>query len=218
MVLENRRRLISIFNKDLSSLVCCQQVHGNQVIRVDESYKGRGSLSYDDAIPGYDGMITNQPDVYLTTFYADCLPICFFDSKKRAIGMAHSGWKGTMGRIAVNTINAMQKEFQCSPSDIEVFMGPCIGRCCFEIKPDLAKKVENEFNCFHDIIIKGEKDDIFTWDLQNTNCQLLIESGINPIHITVCDICTASNTESFFSHRREHGQTGRMGVLLGLRI
>ncbi|MEN6459808.1 MAG: peptidoglycan editing factor PgeF [Syntrophomonas sp.] len=217
-VLENRHRYMGIFGQELQSMVCCEQIHGNQVIRVDESYKGRGALSYADSIPGYDGMITNQPGVYLATYYADCLPVCFFDPIKRAIGMAHSGWKGTMGRIVVNTIEAMQREFGSSRYDIEVFMGPAIGRCCFEIQPDLANKVKIEFNRLNNIIFKGENDDIYTWDLQNTNRQLLIESGINPLHIIICDICTASNTDSFFSYRREQGQTGRMGALLGLRI
>lgn len=216
-VLENRRRFISVFNQDLNSLVCCQQIHGNKVIRVDHSFKGRGALSYDDSIPGYDGMITDCPGVYLATFYADCLPVCFFDPQKQAIGMAHSGWKGTMGKIVLNTIKAMQREFASSPCDIEVFMGPAIGRCCFEIQSDLAQKVKNEFNRFDDIIYKREND-IYTWDLQNTNRQLLVESGISPSHITACDICTASNIDSFFSYRRESGQTGRMGALLGLRI
>lgn len=217
-VLENRRRLMSVFDQDLQSMICCQQIHGNQVIRVDESFRGRGAFDYTDSIAGYDGMITNQSGLYLVTYYADCLPVLFFDPIKRAIGMAHSGWKGTMGKIVVNTIKAMQREFGSSAGDMEVFMGPAIGKCCFEIQPDLANKVKIEFNRLNNIIFIGKNDDIYTWDLQNTNRQLLIENGINPVNITICDICTASNIDRFFSYRRERGQTGRMAALLGLKI
>ncbi|MGI5920706.1 MAG: peptidoglycan editing factor PgeF [Syntrophomonadaceae bacterium] len=216
-VLQNRRLLLSIFGQKLSQMVCIEQVHGNKVIRIQQAHKGRGAFKYLDAIPGYDSMITNEPGIYLTSFYADCLPVCFFDPVKLVIGMAHSGWKGTMGRIVISTVEAMQREYGCLPEDMEVFMGPAIGRCCFEIQSDLAHKVMEEFNSLNDIIFRSNNDDKYRWDLRTTNRQLLTSWGINPAKILDCDICTACNTDKFFSYRREQGQTGRMGVLLALR-
>lgn len=215
-VLANRRSLLNVFNQDLDSMVCCEQVHGNRVVVVDNSHRGCGAEKYETAIVGYDGMVTNQPGLYLTTFYADCIPVCFYDPVQYAIGMSHSGWKGTMGRIVINTIEMMHNQFGSMPEDIEVFIGPGIKHCCFEIQYDLARKVKAEFNEFNDIIYKGENDK-YHWNLHSTIKQLLIKRGIKSYNITACDICSACNTDRFFSYRSEHGKTGRMGALLGLR-
>lgn len=216
-VLNNRYRFLRVWTSDLPAMVCCQQVHSNQVVRVDNDNRGSGAFSVDTSIKGYDGMVTSTAGLYLSTFYADCLPVFFFDSVNRAIGMAHSGWKGTRGMIVVETLLAMQREFGSLPGDMEVFIGPGIGRCCFEISSDLAAKVKTEFGDFNDIIFRKDND-IYTWDLPSTNRQLLIKNGVRPDNIVVCDLCTACNVDKFYSYRREQGNTGRMGALLGLRF
>ncbi len=215
-VLENRKRYLALFNADLDKAVCGQQVHGNQVIKVGKTDRGRGAYRLAEAIPDCDAMITNSPEVYLLSLYADCLPVFFYDPAQRAIGTAHCGWKGTMAKIAVNTLQAMQREFASSAELVQVFIGPGIGPCCFEIKPDLVAKVHEEFADLHDIIT-DRGNGAFTWDLAETNTQILIKAGVNPEHIRVCRLCTACHPELFYSYRKENGQTGRMGALIGLR-
>lgn len=215
LVLENRRRFLNVFNAQLDNVVCCQQVHGNVVIRVDRSDRGRGANQLAAAIPNADAMITNNPEVYLLSFYADCVPVYFYDPVNRAIGIAHCGWKSTMGRIGLHTLAALQKEYGTSAADVQVFIGPGIGPCCFQIQPDLAAKVNAEFPSLHDIITYSDNQSC-NWDLQATNRQLLLEAGVQASNIGTCELCTACHTDIFYSYRREKGKTGRMGALIGL--
>jgi hypothetical protein len=214
LVLENRRRYLSIFNINLDDISACQQVHGNEVRRVNWIDRGKGARNLGEVIMNCDAMITNEPGIYLMSFYADCIPVYFYDPVNRAIGMAHSGWKGTMKKIVVNTWEAMQKEFNTSAADLQIFIGPGIGSCCFEIQTDLVGKVKAEFSSFHDII--NNENNSITWDLQETNVQLLLQAGVNPLNINTCKLCTACNTDSFYSYRSENGDTGRMGALIGM--
>jgi uncharacterized protein, YfiH family len=214
-VLENRKRLLDLFSARLDSAVCCQQVHGSLVTRVDRQDQGRGASELSTAIPGSDAMITNAPGVNLLSFYADCVPVFFYDPENRAIGIAHCGWKGTMGRIAVRTLAALQQEYGSEAGKIQAFIGPGIGPCCFQIQPDLAMKVNAEFSSLHDIISTSDKG-FCTWNLQETNRQLLIAAGVQASHISTCGLCTACHTDLFYSHRREKGGTGRMGALIGI--
>lgn len=215
-VLENRRRYLDIFSISLENTVSCQQVHGNRIVRVGKADRGKGIYDYSESIPDCDGMITNEKDVYLLCFYADCLPLYFYDPENRVIGLAHSGWKGTMGRIAEKTLQAMQSEFNTSIAKTCVFIGPGVGKCCFEIKADLIDRVKKEFKNFSNIIYNNEKD-IFTWDLNNTNKQILVNYGVNPANIISCGLCTACNVDLFYSYRQENGKTGRMAAVIGLR-
>lgn len=215
LVLENRSRFLAVFEAQLDNVVCCQQVHGNVVTRVDRNDLGRGARQLSAAIPNSDAMITNERGLYLLSFYADCVPVYLYDPVNRAIGIAHCGWKGTMGRIALHTLAALQKEYGTSAPEVQVFIGPGIGPCCFQIQPDLAEKVNAEFPSLHDIITYNDNESC-NWDLQATNRKLLMEIGVQASHISTCEICTACHTDIFYSHRREKGKTGRLGALIGL--
>lgn len=216
LVLENRARIMAVFGRSLGEAVCCEQVHGYKVARVGSADRGRGALDLESAIPGCDALVTDEPGVYLMSFYADCFPVYFYDPQHRAIGLAHCGWKGTMGRIAAHTLNAMQEAYGTVTAQVEVFIGPGIGPSCFIIQPDLKDKVEVELSELHDIITEAENGTI-TWDLPETNRQILLQAGVRAEHIKVCSICTACNTDRFYSYRREVGLTGRMAALLGLK-
>jgi hypothetical protein len=216
LVLENRRRVMQLFEQDIEQMVCCQQVHGSRVVSVTRKQRGCGSVDMKNWLTDTDGMVTNQPGVYLAAFYADCIPVFLFDPIKKCIGLAHSGWKGTMGRIAVNTVNIMEQDFNCQKSDIQVLIGPGIGSCCFEIKGDLAAKAIAEFGQFRDIISK-EKNDKYRWNLPQTIYHMLIERGIKPENISMTGLCTSCHTDLFYSYRKENGITGRMGAFMGIR-
>lgn len=214
-VLQNRRLFMQLFGLGLEEMVSCQQIHGNEVGIVTREDRGKGAYSDQTALAGWDGMITNQADLVLTTFYADCIPLFFFDPVKRVIAIAHSGWKGTYLMIAEKTVQAMVKNMGCSLPDIQVFIGPGIGACCYRVQPDLVQKVTSRFHDFSDIIYEDEQG--YTWDLKATNEQLLMHIGIPGDNIITCPLCTACHPEHFFSYRREHGRTGRMGAAIALR-
>jgi len=144
-VIANRQALVGVFSSSLERMVCCQQVHGSEVILIDSSMAGRGSVVYDTSLEGYDAMICNTPGLLLATFYADCFPLFFFDPVQRAVALAHSGWKGVMGRIAAKTVAEMGEQFNSCSQDIQVLIGPGIQRCCFEIGPDLVDSVRQKF-------------------------------------------------------------------------
>lgn len=213
-VVDNRSRYLNLFSLTPANMVCCEQVHGNAVAVVGKEHQGRGALDYDSALPGYDAMVCAQPGVVLVTFYADCIPIYFFDPRQRVVAIAHSGWKGTMGRIAGQTLKVMQKDFACRPENVEVFIGPGIGGCCFYIGEELFQRAKEEFHHLDGILNLNQGG--YTWDLQLTNRLLLQESGVNPENIIDCRLCTACNPESFFSYRRDQGRTGRMAAVIAL--
>jgi YfiH family protein len=213
-VIENRRRFLKLFSLTPEDMVCCEQVHGNSVAIVGEEEKGRGAVDYYTALPGYDAMVCRTPGILLSTFYADCVPIYLFDPGERVVAIAHSGWKGTMGQIAVQSLRVMEREFGCSPENTEVFIGPGIGGCCFQIGQDLVKQVKEEFPGL-DGILRCELGE-YTWDLPLTNRLMLQDNGVRPKNIIDCGLCTSCNPKVFFSYRREKGKTGRMAAVIGL--
>ncbi len=214
-VIKNRNKVLKAIDLDLDCLVSCEQVHGSNVVLVNKENLGQGAYEFITAIKETDAMVTNIPYICLATFYADCLPIFIFDPVKRAIGLAHSGWKGTMEGIACKTIELMQTKFDCHITDIEVFIGPGIASCCFVIGNDLAQQVLAKFGNLKDILLENEKGVL--WDLANTNRQVLINYGVKEEKILNSNLCTSCDTENFFSYRQEKGQTGRMAALINLR-
>lgn len=214
-VLANRSRLMEALGSATEQMVCCEQVHGTEVALIENDMAGRGALDDRTAIPGCDGMITATPGLYLAAFFADCLPLFFYDRARRVIGLAHAGWKGTMGRIGQQTVARMQQVFASHLKDIEVFIGPGIGTCCFEIQPDLAERVKIEFPG-HAALLKQIEGRLY-WDLAQTNLLVLQEAGICAHNIEISGLCTFCHADRFFSHRRDRGHTGRMGAFIGLR-
>lgn len=213
-VLENRQRFLESLGLKLDNLICCQQVHGQRVLRVDESLAGSGARDYESSLPGLDAMLGNSPGVVLGSFYADCIPLLFFDPEKQVIAMAHSGWKGTMGKIASASIKEMLK-LGSLPRDIEVFLGPGIGPCCFEIQPDLAFQVKEAYPHCQSLLYQNSSG--YYWDLRASIKHDLRESGILDAHLIDLPLCTACNRQLFFSYRGEKGVTGRMGAFIALK-
>ncbi len=213
-VLENRRRTAALFGAGLESMVCCQQVHGSEVTVVGLADRGRGAYRLEEAIPGYDGMVTAEPGVYLLSFYADCVPVYFFDPIHRVAATAHCGWKGTMARITENTLQVMNQKFGTAADTVWIFIGPGIGTSCFAVGADLADRVNAEFPGWPGITSRC--GDNHYWDLQQTNARILEAVGVRSQNISTCRLCTACHPELFFSFRRDLGETGRMAALLGL--
>ncbi len=216
LVIANRELVCQSLGFDLKQMVCCEQIHDNRVVVVEKQDAGRGSISHNDSLPGYDAMITDCPGMFLTEFYADCIPIYLFDPEKRVIGLVHSGWKGTALRIAEATISIMRNRFDCQTENIKAFIGPGIGSECYHVDENRRSHVESLFTFHDEVIYSNDGGNRYGWDLQLTNRYIMRQSGIRADNIMSCAICTACNQEWFFSYRGSGGHTGRMAAILGL--
>ncbi|MEN6519888.1 MAG: peptidoglycan editing factor PgeF [Armatimonadota bacterium] len=213
-VLENRRRLSASLNIDPSAIVCAEQVHGSEVAVVKAEDTGSGAVTFEDSIPNTDALITNVPGTTLSLFFADCVPVFILDPARKAIGLAHAGWKGTALSIALKTVEAMQREFGTDPSGCLAAIGPSIGRCCYDVSTDAAEAVFTAAG--DDRIIARACQDKMRLDLKLANWFILRKSGIPEANIAVSELCTACEAEDFFSYRRD-GPTGRMAAIMALR-
>jgi hypothetical protein len=213
-VIENRSRYLDLFALKLENMVCCEQVHGNTVAVVGKEEQGRGAAEKSGGLAGVDAMVCTTPGIMLTAFYADCIPVYLFDPLQRVVAIAHSGWKGTMGRIGGETLKTMARQFGSSPHQVQAFIGPGIGGCCFNIGEELVHRVQEEFVELDGILKYNCKG--YTWDLPLTNRLILQEMGVKPDNIIDCDLCTACHRERFFSYRRDQGKTGRMAAVIAL--
>ena len=215
-VQENFRRAAAAIGITCESIVCSDQTHTTNVLKVTKEDAGSGVIrkrSYADI----DGMITNEPGVTLATFYADCVPLYFVDPVHHAIGLSHSGWKGTVARMGKVTIEAMQKEFGTKPEDLFCAIGPSICQDCYEVSADVAEAFLAEFAGFKDQILIKKSEEKYQLDLWKTNEIILVEAGVLPEKLAVTNICTCCNPNLLFSHRASHGQRGNLGAFLALK-
>jgi len=224
-VLDNRKLIASTVGFPLESWVFGQQVHGCQVEVVTLSDRGKGTVANDTALHNVDGLVTNEPGVCLGAFYADCVPLYFYDPVQRVVGLAHAGWKGTAGRIAEATILKMQQCFECVPERILAAVGPSIGICCYEVDEKVIGQIKaadgsniTDGNVFGDDkpLFYPSANGKYQLSLQQLNRFIMLEAGIMASHIEISSWCTSCHTELFFSHRQEHGLTGRMMAWIGL--
>lgn len=222
-VIDNRRRLAAAIRYPFESWTSAEQVHGNRVALVTSSHRGKGKLAGADQIPSADALVTNEEDILLTAFFADCVPLYFYDPHRRAIGLAHAGWKGTALNIAQATVQAMQREFGSVAHELVAAIGPSIGVCCYEIDEpvvqQLAQAWQRAGGASREIssLLRPSSTERYMADLKEINRQFMIKAGILPINIELSGLCTSCRTEWFFSHRKELGRTGRMAAWIGLQ-
>ncbi|WGV58192.1 peptidoglycan editing factor PgeF [Brevibacillus brevis] len=214
-VVANRRKLAEQAGMSFSAWTCADQVHGNQVCQVTAG--GAGKESLEDVISATDGLFTLEKGVMLTSFYADCVPLYFLHPQSGAIGLAHAGWKGTVGRIAEEMVKAMTKHYQAKPADIFVAIGPSIGGCCYEVDERIMTQVRTCAGDWEKGVISSTGDR-YMLDLRQLNTAILLEVGISSGNIFSTNWCTSCRTDLFFSHRKEagiQGTTGRMASYIG---
>ena len=202
-VAENRRRFCDALGIDVDSLVVVQQVHGDRIVEVDETQAGRGARRHADTIPDADGMITKSRSVVLAILTADCVPVLVVDPVRKAVGIAHAGWRGTLLRIAAKTVLRMSEVFGTEPADCLVATGPSIGPCCYRVGEDVISQFQHEFGSR----VRIARD---TLDLQRMIEVQLAEAGVKESNISTEDLCTSCNRDMLYSYRAERGHTGRM--------
>lgn len=221
-VLANRKRVCHFLGIDPDTLVAAQQVHGDKIRVVTSADKGCGAASDKDAVCGTDALVTGEPGVPLSAYFADCAAVFFFDPVKQVIALAHAGWRGTVLRVGEKTVQYMCKEFGSKPYNILAWVSPAIGPCCYEVGEQVVGALRESFTCWEDFIHKkefaqGRFAERWYFNLWEANKRALLEAGMAPEHIAVAGLCTACRSDMFFSYRRDGGRTGRMAAVLMLR-
>ena len=215
-VLENYRRMAAALNMRVEDMVLSDQTHTTNVRVITEEDRGKGILRPQD-YSDVDGMITNVPGIVLVTSYADCVPLYFVDPVRKAIGLSHSGWKGTVGHIGQKTVWKMHEVYGSEPKDIVAAIGPSICQSCYEVSDDVAEAFRANFTADEaaDILLdKGNGK--YQLDLWKANWYVLTDAGILPEHLSVTDLCTACHPDLLWSHRKTNGQRGGLSAFLSL--
>ena len=214
-VLENYRRVAQALGTSIDHIVTSDQTHTTNVRPVGKEDLGKGITRPRD-YKDVDGMITDQPGVLLATFYADCVPLYFVDPVHKAIGLSHSGWRGTVGRMGQATVEAMERSFGSQPKDLLCAIGPSIFQDCYEVSRDVAEAFIFAFPTHEKEILQAGALGKYQLDLWKANEIVLTEAGVLKEHIDLAGLCTCCNSSILFSHRASKGKRGNLGAFLML--
>jgi YfiH family protein len=199
------------FGVGASSIFVMRQVHGAAIAVIREPV----DPSQMRAVVAADGAVTDRVGLVLTVLTADCLPILMADPNRGVIAAVHAGWRSSVAGIAEKTVSLMNTVFGCEPADIFAALGPAIGRCCFEVGPEVVAAVRESFD-FADDYLQIKAGGKGMLDLAGLNRSALTEAGLAAGAIWSADLCTYCRDDLFFSYRRQGEGTGRM--LAGIMI
>ena len=225
------RQLGSGGESKIPPLVTLRQVHSDIIRFVDSPDKSQ--------LVG-DGLITATPGLLLGIQTADCLPIILVDPKRRAVGVFHAGWRGTVKRIVEKGVGEMRRRFGSRPQDLKAAIGPGVHGCCYEVGAEVREKFESQFayaaNLFHEVETSDPVREKYPMlfltarapghsvlpkkiflDLVEANRQQLLAVGVPAKSIEASPLCTNCRTDLLFSYRAERGKTGRMMGVVGVR-
>lgn len=211
-VRENYRILGKAVGFAPEETVFTRQEHTDLLLRVGRADCGTGLDREQTTV--CDGILTDEPGVALVCFAADCTPVLLFDPVRQAIAAVHAGWRGTAQGIAYKAVLRMQEEFGCAPEDIRAAIGPCIGRCCFEVGPEVPEAMRQALGPDAEAAIEphGEKSHV---DLKLLNRSWLEKAGVRAIDI--CPDCTKCQPNRFWSHRVTGGNRGSQAAIIRLK-
>ena len=178
------------------------QIHSDIVVKAEGP---RGRLGEGD------GLITGVAGLMLGVRTADCVPILLADARRRAVAAVHAGWRGTLSRIAARAIEAMTREYGSQPEDLIAAIGPCIGRCCYEVGPDVARAFGA---LFPELPAPGGPAHL---DLEEANRRILVAAGVPATRIHAGGLCTRCRAGDFHSYRRDGLLAGRLLAAIGLK-
>ena len=211
----NYKKLYESLNLDYKGFTKIEyQAHSDLVEKVEMKDKKYNNI---------DGLLTNKKGISLSLRFADCMPILLYDPIKNVIGNIHSGWKGTVQKIAQKGLIKMIKEYDCNVKDIICLIGPCIGKCHFEVGEDVKEIFENTFSYFGNLdniikkIDKKEEGQKYLIDTVLINRKLLEEVGILSQNIIESNICTVCNKDYMHSYRADKENSGRNTAIIGLK-
>jgi YfiH family protein len=212
-------------------LVSLRQIHSDLIHRVDGVSQ--------EPVAG-DGIVTDTPGLIVAVQAADCFPIILVDRKRRAVGVLHAGWRGTVKRIVEKGVGEMRRYFDCEPRNIVAAIGPGVQACCYHVGEEVRTKFRSQF-AYADSLFREVKESdpvrekypllfltarapghselpvkLFL-DLKEANRRQLLDAGISAKNIDATSPCTACHRELLFSYRAEKGVTGRMMAAAGIR-
>uniref|UniRef100_A0A1S2M9Z0 Purine nucleoside phosphorylase n=1 Tax=Anaerobacillus isosaccharinicus TaxID=1532552 RepID=A0A1S2M9Z0_9BACI len=213
-VIANREKLANELQIALANWVFSEQVHGSNIKKVSKKDCGAGTHELTNAILDTDGLYTNDKNVLLASLYADCVPLYFYSPTYNIVGLAHAGWKGTVGGIGPKMVQRWTEDEQIPLEAIYVAIGPSISKEKYEVDDFVISKVKDVVTNHHHLLYEEVKPNKYLLDLKELNKQLLIRVGIKEEHIFVSNYCTYKESDLFFSYRREQ-QTGRMMSFIG---
>jgi YfiH family protein len=211
-------------------LVSLRQIHSDLIYRINAAPA--------ETLAG-DGLITDTPGLVLAAQTADCLPIVLADRKRRAVGVFHAGWRGTVRRIVEKGVGEMRRHFGSDPRDLMAAIGPGVHGCCYEVGEEVRTKFEMQFAYAGSLFREVKESDTVRekypllfltarapghselpvklfLDLVEANRRQLLDAGVPAKNIDTSAPCTACYTELLFSHRAEKGVTGRMMAAAGI--
>jgi len=237
----NRDKFFAALGAGGMRMAALRQIHSDRVHRVDAPAAGADGVNAPAGPPTGDALMTHDPGILLVIQTADCVPVLLADTGNRAIAAVHAGWRGTLKRIVEKTLGRMRMEFGTRPEDILAALGPGIGKCCYEVGPEVAKEFHSQFAYAHewfdgpfDALAAGENDpNWLPWltmrppghplpaprvrlDLIAASRAMLIRAGVAPGKIFSSGYCTACRGDLFFSYRRER-PSGRMMAAIGIK-
>jgi len=202
-ILENRKRFFERLGIKMSRVTQSNQVHKDKILKVTRS----------KIYEGYDALITENSNTFLSVAVADCTPILVYDAKNQAVAAIHAGWKGTVLDITAKTIQKMTQDCKTNPKDCYVYVGTCIDENSFEVGEDVAAMFTYDVKRLDKT---GRKPKFFV-DLKKANLMQLLKCGVPENQIEVSPFSTVLNNDFYFSHRKEKGLTGRIIVMIGVK-
>ena len=204
---ENYRRVAEVLECGTADMVASRQTHTTNIRLVGAADRGKGIMRPTD-YENIDGLLTDEPGIVLVTSFADCVPLYFVDTVHRAIGLAHSGWKGTAAGMGARMVEEMKRQFGSRPQELLVAIGPSICADCYEV----GEEVAGQFAQYEGAVRRGRAPGKYQLDLWSVNRQLLLHAGVSREHIAVTDICTCCNSQYLFSHRATGGRRGNLAL------
>jgi polyphenol oxidase len=205
---DNHDLMYSAMKVDKRRTVTVWMVHGVDTVVATHPLENRRWLAQADAV------ITDRDDLTLVMRYADCTPIMAYDTTQGAIGIAHAGWRGTVNGMAARLIEAMVQTYGSKPGNIRAGIGPCIGPTRYQVGEEVVSAVQSRYGTLDNLVQRDPADGTAYFNLWEANRRDLQRAGVEQIDLM--GICTATNTDEWFSHRAERGQTGRFGALISL--
>lgn len=213
-VIANHKLFAEAVGYDYKRTVLSGQIHETHIAHVTEADAGTG-MDGNGGMKGMDGLITDEEGIPLMTFYADCVPLFFYDPVKKVIAAAHSGWRGTVSRMGAVMVDRLASDNGCRREDILAVIGPSICGKCYEVSSDVAERFAEEFPDDIDNIAKKKSNDKYMLDLWEANRHILTSSGIKAENLEIAGICTFHNPELMISHRKTGGIRGSLaGVIV----
>ena len=214
-VVQNYRLFCRAANIPAESLVLDSYEHGSTVRAVDRSDCGRGFTR--PPLSPCDGLVTDDPLVTLSTGHADCMAFFAVDPVRRCIGLAHAGWRGTVGKIGEAVIDCMTEDYGCDPTDIIAVVGPAIGACCYEVDSPVFEQFASLTELKPAYFTKSLGHGKYLIDLKETNRRMLMDAGLLSINITISDVCTKCNSGLLYSHRASGGKRGGLIAMMCIK-